>query len=221
MKNFDQDFFKIAVIVDMQEDFMDKEGAALPVPGANEDFIDTMNQYLESLTFENGYVAVVFTADTHNETDYPESAEAKGDEEAGIPGFPPHCYQGTDGFKFAVTPGNVPNDNGTKRFILNKPVFSMWESPKLIVRPYKVEGEMVSVHADRDRDEFFQGFLDAGIVDVDVVGVASDYCVNWAISGLVARGFRVTTYDNLVAGIEKDIYQVVQENFPDKDVQII
>ena len=97
----------------------------------------------------------------------------------------------------------------------------MWEQPTLAIRPYKVEGETVSIQADRDRDEFFQGFIDNGINDVEIVGVASDFCVNWAISGFAARGFQVTTYDNLVAEIEKDIYQVVKENFSNRDVQVL
>lgn len=220
MSTFEQGFFKIAVIVDMQEDFMDKEGAALPVPGSDK-IIDTMNEYLASLTFDNGYVAVVFTVDTHDDKTYPDSDEAKGDSEKGIPGFPPHCYQGTDGFKLAVNPKLVPNDNGTKRFILNKGVFDMWHEPSVVVRPYKLDGEIVSVQADKPRNEFFQQFIDAGIVDVEVSGVASDYCVKWAIEGLVARGFNVTVYDNLVAGIQKDIYQVVADDFAKKNVQVL
>ena len=209
--------FKIAVIVDAQVDFMDPNGA-LFVPGADA-VVPIIDEYLSTLTLENGYMGVVFTADTHDEKTYPESAEAKGDEEKGIPGFPPHCYQGTDGFAFAVKPQNVPDE--TQKFILNKAVFDMWEEPKLTVRPYRVAGEMVAYGGEQDREDFFNNIIAAGVGEVEVVGVAADYCVKWAVEGLLARGFKVTLYDNLTAGIERDIHQVVTEDFPDRNVQVL
>lgn len=209
--------FKIAVIVDAQVDFMDPNGA-LFVPGADA-VVPIIDEYLSTLTLENGYMGVVFTADTHDEKTYPKSPEATGDEEKGIPGFPPHCYQGTDGFKFAVKPQNVPSE--TQKFILNKGVFDMWEEPKLIVRPYRVTGELVAYGGEQDREDFFNNIITAGVDEVEVVGVAADYCVKWAVEGLLARNFKVTLYDNLTAGIERDIHQVVEEDFPGRNVQIL
>lgn len=208
--------FKIAVIVDAQVDFMDPNGA-LFVPGADK-VVPIIDEYLSSLTLENGYMGVVFTADTHNEKTYPDSPEAKGDEEKGIPGFPPHCYQGTDGFKFAIKPQNVPEE--TQKFILNKGVFDMWEEPKLTIRPYRVAGELVAYGGEQDREDFFNNIITAGVDEVEVVGVAADYCVKWVVEGLLARGFKVTLYDNLTAGIERDIHQVVTEDFPNGNVQV-
>ena len=60
-----------------------------------------------------------------------------------------------------------------------------------------------------------------GVEEVEVVGVAADYCVKWAVEGLVVRGFKVTLYDNLTAGIAQDIHEVVAENFASADVQVI
>ena len=208
--------FKIAVIVDAQVDFMDPNGA-LFVPGADA-VVPIIDEYLSSLTLENGYMGVVFTADTHDEKTYPDSLEATGDEEKGIPGFPPHCYQGTDGFAFAVKPQNVPEE--TQKFILNKGVFDMWEDPNVKVRPYRVTGEMVAYGGEQDREDFFNNIVAAGVDEVEVVGVAADYCVKWAVEGLLNRGFKVTLYDNLTAGIERDIHQVVEEDFPGRDIQV-
>ncbi len=197
--------FKIAVIIDAQVDFMKKDGA-LYVPGA-EDTIDIINSYLESLTLENGYFGAIFTADTHDPESYKDSEEAKE--------FPPHCYLGTDGFDFAVDPSKVvqAKDGGVDRFIMNKNVFNMWDQTDLAVRPFKVIGEPVPIEGNQDRETFFNNALNAGIDTVEVCGVASDYCVKWAIEGLLARKFKVVVYDNLVAGIERDIHQVAQEEF--------
>ncbi len=214
--------FKLALIIDAQEDFMDPDGA-LPVPGADA-VVPILNEYLSSLTLENGYIGAVFTADTHDEETYPNSPEANGDPDNGIPGFPPHCYTGTDGFKFAVDPSLIPKDeeDGSKIdvMILNKGVFNMWEEDNLAVRPYKVTGEIIAYRGEQDRDTFFNNLITAGIDEVEVVGVAADYCVKWAIDGLVARGFKVIVYDNLTAGIERDIHQVVAEDFVGEDVTV-
>lgn len=209
--------FKLAVVVDAQVDFMDPNGA-LYVPDANQ-VTPVLNEYLKELTLENSYLGVLFTADTHDEETYPDSLEAKGDEEKGIPGFPPHCYKGTDGFDFAVEVKNVPE--GTQKFILNKSVFNMWEEPELTIRPYRISGEMVAYGGEKTREEFFQDIINAGVEEVEVVGVAADYCVKWAVEGLVARGFKVTLYDNLTAGIDRDIHQVVREEFNPQKVQVL
>jgi len=221
MRKFEQGNFKLAVIVDAQEDFVLSTGA-LPVPGA-EALIPDMEEYLKNITLENGYVGALFTADTHNEKDYPESKEAKGDPDAvePIPGFPPHCMQGTDGFKFAINPANVAMDNNVGRFILNKGVFNMWEEDNIVVRPLVLDGEPVSYGGAQDRNEFFETLKSNGIEDVEIVGFAADYCVMWAIAGFVARGFNVTLYDNLTAGIAKDIHAVVETEFSKENVQVL
>jgi len=201
--------FKLALIIDAQEDFMDPTGA-LFVPGADQ-VVPILNSYLESLTLENGYVGAVFTADTHDEETYPTSEEAKE--------FPPHCYQGTDGFKLAVNPKLVPEK--TKRMILNKSVFDMWDEPELVVRPYVLEGEPVAYGGEQDRNEWFATLLANGIEEVEVVGVAADFCVKWAVDGLIARGFSVTLFDNLTAGIQRDIHQVHTEEWANEDVRVL
>jgi len=209
--------FKLAIVIDGQVDFMVPQGA-LYVPGADQ-VTPVLNEYLKELTLENGYIGVLFTADTHDEETYPDSLEAKGDEDKGIPGFPPHCYKGTDGFDFAFEAKNVPTE--TPKFILNKGVFNMWEEQELIVRPYRIAGEMVAYGGEKTREDFFGDLISAGVEEVEVTGVAADYCVKWAIEGLISRGFKITLYDNLTAGIESDIHQVVEENFAGRDVQVL
>lgn len=196
--------FKAAIIVDAQVDFM-RDYGALYVPDA-EDTIKIINEYLGSLSMENGYMGVLFTADTHDPDTYPKSEEAEM--------FPPHCYMGTDGFDLAVDPKLIPAE--TQKFIMNKGVFDMWYENSLEVRPLAVVNEVAPVGGEQDRDEFFNNLLAAGVEEIEVCGVATDYCVAWAIRGLTARGFKVTVYDNLVAGIERDIHQVAAEDFIDE-----
>ncbi|MCT2398482.1 isochorismatase family protein [Novosphingobium mangrovi (ex Huang et al. 2023)] len=55
---------------------------------------------------------------------------------------------------------------------------------------------------------------------VTVIGVAADYCVGWAIEGLVARGFGVTVREHLTQGIDRQIWQVVDEEFANLPVRL-
>lgn len=193
---------RIALIIDAQKDFMSSDGA-LYVPGA-EKVTKILNQYLPSITLENGYFGVIFTADTHDKDTYADSEEAKM--------FPPHCILETDGFNFNIDMSQIPEN--TKKLILNKSVFNMWEEEDLILRPYKTEGEIVSyAPIPLPRNDFFDNLISAGINQIEVSGVASDYCVKEAIYGLLIREFNVKVYDNLVAGIERDIHQVAKEEF--------
>jgi len=224
---------KIALIIDAQKDFMSPDGA-LFVPGADE-VAETLNEYLTSITMENGYYGLVLTADTHTERAYKNSEEAKE--------FPPHCIQGTDGFDFAIDLSKMPNIKSikedrvaeliaqgkseddaetqtqnekfviAKRKIINKDVFDMWHGDKFKVRAFPLAGEPVAYGGDQERDEFFDNLVSAGIDQVEVSGVASDYCVKYAIEGLLQREFTVTIYDNLVAGIDRDIHQIAEEEF--------
>lgn len=224
---------KIALVIDAQNDFMTPNGA-LYVPGAD-NILDTLNEYLSSIRIENGYYGIIFTADTHEKDEYQASEEAKL--------FPPHCIKGSEGFNFAVDMTKLPTlesirnervqeliktgkteDQATEiardekiivpeRLIMNKGVFNMWEESNLSVRPYRLSGELVAHGGAQDRDALFTNLKNIGVDQVEVVGVASDYCVKDAIHGLLIRGFTVTVYDNLVAGIERDIYQVAEEEF--------
>ncbi|WP_204277170.1 hypothetical protein, partial [Klebsiella aerogenes] len=38
-----------------------------------------------------------------------------------------------------------------------------------------------------------------------VIGVAADYCVRWAVEGLIERGFAVTVPEALTRGIARQI----------------
>lgn len=187
---------KIVIVVDAQVDFM-KDGANLTVPGA-ESIIEPINDYLRKLTTEDTHL-VLYTLDTHNSVDYPDSPEGKQ--------FPPHCYKGTDGWELAVTKDVAP-----PVYTLEKSVFNMWEEPVVTIRDpegYTCSREFFFAHLKRDE-----------IFDVDVVGVAADFCVKWAVDGLLENGFRVRVLRDLTRGIVNQIDQVCAESWNKLDATV-
>jgi len=187
------------IVVDAQNDFMRPDGK-LYVPDA-EMIIPALNQYIAELTDS---VGVLFTFDTHFEDTYPKSEEAKQ--------FPIHCIKNTPGWRLAVDLGMSALPIHT----LEKGVFDMWAEPHLKVITVVWTDESVEAHPNGiDREMFFENLKQAGVSKVRITGVAADYCVKWAIDGLLERGFDVEVVNGLTVGIERQIEQVIQEEFPD------
>ena len=191
---------RFVIVVDMQRDFVAADGA-LPVAGA-EDIVAPMNAWLAALN--PGEVAgVLFTADTHVPAIYAGSEEASQ--------FPQHCEVGTPGWALVVDPGVV--DAAIPRYRLEKGVFDMWAEPGLAL-------ERIGATEAIDRDAFFTRLLADGIEDVDVVGVAADYCLSWAVEGLFVRGFDVTIPAGLTRGIARQIDAVAGEEWAVRNLTI-
>ncbi|MFD2137119.1 hypothetical protein ACFSLT_21800 [Novosphingobium resinovorum] len=51
-----------------------------------------------------------------------------------------------------------------------------------------------------EREAFFRDLAARGVDRVTVVGVAADYCVRWAVEGLLVRGFDVDIPASLTRG---------------------
>lgn len=191
---------RFVVVVDMQRDFVASDGA-LPVAGA-EGIVAPMNAWLASL--QPAEVAgVLFTADTHVPEVYALSEEAKQ--------FPPHCEVGTPGCALVVDPNVV--DAAIPTYRLEKGVFDMWAEPGLMV-------ERIGTADTTDREAFFDGLQAQGVEHVEVIGVAADYCVRWAVEGLLARGFRVTVPVGLTRGIVRQIDMVALEEWTGRNLAI-
>jgi nicotinamidase/pyrazinamidase len=136
----------------------------------------------------------LFTADTHVPAIYAASEEAKA--------FPPHCEIGTRGWSLVVDPHAV--DPAIPCFRLEKGVFDMWAEPGLVMRRMDADGSV-------DRDLFFTQLHETGVESVAVIGLAADYCVRWAVEGLIARGFRVTVPAGMTRGIIREIDAVMRD----------
>ena len=191
---------RFVVVVDMQRDFVAADGA-LPVAGADA-LVAPMQAWLAAL--RPGDVAgVLFTADTHEPAIYAASEEATQ--------FPPHCERGTEGWSLVVDPGGL--DPAIPGYMLEKGVFDMWAEPGNRI-------ERIGGGESADRDDFFAQLRMDGIEQVTVVGVAADYCVRWAVEGLIERGFRVTVPADLTRGIARQIDAVAAEEWAGAAVAI-
>lgn len=191
---------RFIVVVDTQADFMHADGA-LAVDGA-EALIAPMQEWLAALDPEE-IEGVLFTFDTHLADTFPGSAEAGQ--------FPIHCVRGTPGWQsvldaHAIAPG-IPT------YRIEKGVFDMWAEPDLMIEAIG-SGEITA------RDAFFAALKAGGTGPVTVIGVAADYCVRWAIDGLVTRGFSVEVPQNLTRGIARQVEEVLAAEFAGAPVRL-
>lgn len=191
---------RFVIVVDMQRDFVAADGA-LPVTAA-EAIVSPMKAWLAGLRSED-VAGVLFTADTHVPAIYATSAEAEQ--------FPPHCEKGTPGWENVLDPDAI--DPAIPVYRLEKGVFDMWAERDLTVAAVAT-GEQVA------REAFFAELKARGVTEVKVIGVAADYCVRWAIEGLVARGFAVEVPTRLTRGIARPIEQVIADEFADAPVRM-
>lgn len=189
----------LIIVVDTQADFMLPDGA-LPVPGADA-IVQPLAEWLGRRTAADT-AAIVFTFDTHFAETYPDSPEAQL--------FPIHCVKGTPGWRNLLDPSSVPATIPCRT--LEKGVFDMWAEDDLLLHDPRAALPTVP------RDAFFAALRDQGIDRAIVVGVAADYCVRWAIDGLVDRGFAVTVPTHLTRGIDRPIEQVLREDFAQRPV---
>jgi len=167
---------KALFIVDVQNDFT--EGGALGVEGGDA-VARGISQFL--VTHSEDYAVVIASRDWHDGDN-----DNGGHFAAGEPDFvdtwPVHCVGGTPGADYdpgldlAAVTHHVKKGQG-------KPAYSLYEGTT-------EDGETVSQ------------LLDAhGVVDVDVVGIATDYCVRASALDAIEHGRHVRVLTDLVAGV--------------------
>ena len=183
---------RFVIVVDTQRDFMAADGA-LSVAGA-EHLIEPMKAWLRAL-LPGETKGVLFTFDTHLPEVYAHSEEAKA--------FPLHCVRASEGWSNLLDPDLL--DPAIPAWRIEKGVFDMWQEDDLLI-----ENARDPETAKIARDPFFTALGSDGVDTIDVIGVAADYCVRWAIAGLVARGFHVRVPAHLTQGITRPIQDVIQ-----------
>lgn len=188
------------IVVDMQHDFVRAAGA-LPVTGA-EAIIIPSQMWLESLD-PLQIAGVLFTFDTHDPQAYAGSVESKL--------FPLHCMRGSKGWKSVLDWKRIANEIPV--YQMEKSVFDMWEETSLMIQD-------VRSSSSKDREFFFSDMKAQGIEHVIVIGVAADYCVRWAVDGLLARSFQVEVSSTLTRGIARGIAEVLKADFPGAEVRL-
>ena len=191
---------RFVIVVDTQLDFMMADGA-LAVAGADA-LIAPMQHWLAALSPQET-AGILFTFDTHDAATYPGSPEAAE--------FPVHCLRGGPGWGNVLDTAAI--DPAIPVYRLEKGVFDMWAEPDLQV-------ERVATGETIDREGFFARLKSEGVTSVKVIGVAADYCVRWAIAGLVDRGFTVEVPTELTRGIARPIGEVVAQDFAGAPVRL-
>ena len=176
---------KILIIVDYQYDFVAPDGA-LPVPGA-----DNIWQNIQSKINSNEYEYKIYTFDTHTPVEYNTS-----DEQKLFPNI--HCEFGTKGWNFFnIKP--VFNEQFQKTISENSTPFNFVE----IENEYFFTKNVFDIWAgNKVYPEWFIDKFDKDNVEIDVCGVALNYCVYMNVMGLVQRGYKVNILSDAVKGIE-------------------
>ena len=185
---------KFLVVVDTQYDFV-MPGGALYVKDAEQIIVPGI-EFLANLKPEE-YEGVLKTFDTH----VPDAYEGSPESEL----FPIHCVEGTPGWENVFNKHLINSD--IKVWEMTKGVFNMWEEDYLPLFREGRQGD-ASQNEFSYRDEFFERLKDDGIDTIQVFGVASDFCVKWAVDGFVKRGFKVEVIEHLCRGINETAGEV-------------
>jgi nicotinamidase/pyrazinamidase len=202
---------KILDIGDMQNGFMREEGT-LYIPGAR-DIISPADRFLNRVA-GNVFDYTFIVLDTHFAEEYDESDESDQ--------FPLHCEYGTDDWELAVDTTGLPNI----RYLM-KNRFDMWSGNSREPVPFRdpkrkttyenlfhFTGDPHLPYGRAARDDFLRDISpgqDLSDIEVTLIGVASDYCIRFALEGWLARGASVTIVHDLTRGIGKEMREVLGE----------
>lgn len=162
-------------IVDVQNDFTER--GALGVEGGDA-VAERISRYLDAHAVE--YALVVASRDWHNGDD--DNGGHFSAEPDFVDTWPVHCVGGTYGAAYDDVFDTTRVTHHLKKG-QGKPAYSLFEGVS-------------------DDGETAAEILDAhGIRDIDVVGIATDYCVRASALDALAAGRRVRVLTDLVAGV--------------------
>ncbi|MEZ3161618.1 isochorismatase family protein [Microbacterium sp. BWT-B31] len=186
---------KALFIVDVQNDFT--EGGALGVTGG-----DAVAAGITRFLAEHAddYEIIVASRDWHDgEGDNGGHFAAEPDF---VDSWPPHCVAGTPGaeyddhFDTARVTHHLKKGQG-------KPAYSLFEG---VDDDGRTASDLLHEH---------------GIVDVDVVGLATDYCVLASGLGAIEHGMHVRVLTDLVEGVHADTSERALAELAHKGAELI
>ena len=160
-----------SIIVDVQNDFC--EGGSLAVTGGAE----VARSISELLAGDPGYAHIVATKDFHIDP-----GEHFSDRPDYSVSWPRHCVVGTSGVDF-----HPQFDDTTVEAVFRKGQYSAAYSG--------FEG------ADEDDTSLAEWLQQRGVDEVDVVGIATDYCVQATAADAAKAGFATRVLLDLTAGV--------------------
>jgi nicotinamidase/pyrazinamidase len=165
------------VIVDVQNDFT--EGGALGVQGGAA-VAAAITEHLRE--HPDDYDVVIASRDWHDADNDNGGHFALDGEPDFVTTWPPHCMAGTDGAEY-----HPDIDTGLIDIHVRKgqgvPAYSIFEG------------------TTDDGRRLVTALNELGVTDVDVVGIATDYCVLASARDALAAGRRVRVLSDLVAGV--------------------
>ena len=167
---------KALLIVDVQNDFT--EGGALAVAGGDA-VASAVTAWIAS--HRDDYALIVASRDWH---------DAEGDNGGHFSAqpdytdtWPVHCDAGTDGAAYDPLLATESITHHVRKG-QGKPAYSMFDG---ITDDGATVGEVLTSH---------------GILEADVVGIATDHCVRASALDAIAHGLRVRVLTDLVAGVD-------------------
>lgn len=182
---------KIFVVVDYQNDFVDPKGA-LPVPNA-----DKIWQNIQNRIDSGDYTDIIYTFDTHTPNEYNTSFEKTL--------FPDiHCEFGTFGWNlFKIKPrNNDPFQNDILELQNKNELFINLEYLDDDVNEYFFTKNLFDIwEGNPEYADWFTETFPKDEVVIEIVGVATEFCVKMNIIGLIARGYKVNLLTDCIAAI--------------------
>jgi nicotinamidase/pyrazinamidase len=159
------------IIVDVQNDFC--AGGSLAVSGGGA-LAPAINHYLST---DRGYRHIVATKDVHIDpgrhfSDHPDYSSS----------WPPHCVAGSPGADF-----RPDLDTGPIEAVFSKGAYSGAYSG--------FEG------VDENGTSLLDWLRQRGVDEVDIVGIATDYCVRWTARDAARAGLATRVLVDLTASV--------------------
>jgi nicotinamidase/pyrazinamidase len=185
------------MIIDVQNDFT--EGGALGVDGGAA-VASGITEYLRA--HPDVYDAVFASRDWHDADNSNGGHFATDSAPDFVTTWPVHCVAGTTGAQYHPALDESLIDIGVRKG-QGKPAYSIFEGTT-------DDGEKVEQKLDE---------LD--VTDVDIVGIATDYCVRASALDALSAGRHVRVLSDLIAGVAADSSTAALDELRDAGVDII
>ena len=164
-------------IVDVQNDFT--EGGALGVDGGDAVAL-AISEYLAA--HHSDYALVVASRDWHDADSDNGGHFATGTPPEIVTSWPVHCVAGTPGADYDPGLDLTHIDQHLKK-AQGRPAYSLFEG---LADDGVTAGALLTQH---------------GVIDLDIVGIATDYCVRATALDAIAHGVHVRVFTDLIAGV--------------------
>jgi nicotinamidase/pyrazinamidase len=178
------------LVIDVQNDFC--EGGALAVTGGNA-VAEKLGSWIPLARAAGEYDLVIASLDWH---DAPPNDNCGHFALEGEPDFvkswPVHCVGGTDG-SFLHPALTAYSDNVTE------PIFSRFDD--IVRKGQGMQSYSAFEGVSNDGYSLLAILRSAGVTDIDVCGIATDYCVKASVLDALGTGFNVRVLSALCAGV--------------------